>query len=64
MAFPYMHTIHFDHNISKSFLFYHLYIYSCVYIVWATSPPHPPRFWPEPVLPSCSSILLKRKYKR
>jgi hypothetical protein len=49
-----------------------IHLFTCVYIVWATSPPyllhapsphHPPHFQAEPVLP-ISLILLKRKYKQ
>jgi hypothetical protein len=38
-----------------------LHLLTSVHIVWATFPPFPtPHFRAEPVLPSCSPILLKR----
>jgi hypothetical protein len=46
-------------------LIYFLHLFTCVYIIWATSPPSPtPSFQAEPDLSSCSPILLKCKLKR
>jgi hypothetical protein len=53
-------------------LFFFIHLFICAYIVWALSPPcllpppsppHPPRFQAEPILPF-SPILLKRRHKQ
>jgi hypothetical protein len=44
------------------FILLFLYLLTCVYIIWATSPHH--HLWAEPVPHSCTPILLKKKHKR
>jgi hypothetical protein len=59
-----MHLINYLHVF---FLSPSIYIYLQVYTLFAPSPQLPtpnPRFKAEPVPPSCSPILLKRKHRR
>jgi hypothetical protein len=43
-------------------LFFFLHLFTCAYIVWVNSPPCPPQFHADPILP-LSLILLKKRYK-
>jgi hypothetical protein len=50
----------FFFQVKSRFFFIHLF--KCAYIAWVISPPCPPHFQAEPVLP-LSLILLKRRHK-
>jgi hypothetical protein len=59
---PHEHHLFFFFFNFYLFIYLMIHLFTCTYIVWVTSPPCPPHFQTEPVLP-LSLIVLKKRHK-